>query len=69
MKYTEYNGNRYFEDVDKIGDGDLISVKTVNGHLIVDYHGNDNEVRLFFPSKFTTPEIYNMTIDANKFNL
>lgn len=69
VRYKEYNGHRYYENVDKIVDGDVISVKTENGYVVVDYHGNDSEPRLFFPSKFTTPEMYNIINVTKKFNL
>ena len=66
VKYSENNGHRYYLDVDTIGKGDLISIKTENGYVINDDDGSD---KLFFPNKFTTPEIYNITNDSKKFNL
>jgi len=48
-------------------DIDIISIKTENGYVINDK--DDGSDKLFFPNKFTTPEIYNITNDSKKFNL
>ena len=66
VKYNERSGNRYYDNVDKIENGDLISIRNENGYLILD---DDGDIKMFFPNKFTTPEIFNIINDTKKFNL
>jgi len=67
LKYSEYNGKRSYNNVYKIGDGDIITLRDKKGYIICDK--DDGDSKYFFPNKFTTEEFYNIINASKKFNL